>query len=197
MDFLIALFALPLAYCLGSLSSAILVCRLFSLPDPRVAGSKNPGATNVLRLGGRLPAFLTLLGDILKGFLPVLLVKLVTSNPYIISAVLLAAILGHLYPVFFQFKGGKGVATAIGALLALSPVLGILFVCIWLIVFALTRYSSLSAMLATVCMPLCAWFVDKRYIPVLLLLAIIILWRHRENIARLVKGQEDKVGSKN
>lgn len=196
MDFLIACIALPLAYCLGSLSSAILVCRLFALPDPRVAGSKNPGATNVLRLGGRLPAFLTLLGDILKGFLPVLLIKLLTVNPFIISGVLLAAILGHLYPVFFQFKGGKGVATAIGALLALSPLLGAFFVITWLIVFALTRYSSLSAMLATLCMPFLAWFLDKRYSPVLLLLAVIILWRHRENISRLLKGQEDKVGKK-
>ncbi len=197
MDLLLALLATALAYLIGSVSSAVLVCRLFNLPDPREAGSKNPGATNVLRLGGRLPAALTLLGDILKGWLPVILVKLWTANPWIISSVLLAAILGHLYPLYFQFKGGKGVATAIGALLALSPFLGGAFVLIWLVIFVLFRYSSLSALIATLSMPVCGWWlIDKRYCVVLALLALIVVWRHRENVNRLLKGTEDKVGKK-
>jgi glycerol-3-phosphate acyltransferase PlsY len=180
-------------YLLGSISSAILICKLFRLPDPRLEGSKNPGATNVLRLGGKIPAALTLLCDIAKGAVPVLLIKLVTQNPWIISAVLLAAIVGHLYPLFFQFKGGKGVATALGGLLALSPSLGGIFIFIWIGVFALCRYSSLSALIAIVSMPFWAWgFLDKRYAPALAILAMIILIKHRENIQRLVTGKETK-----
>ena len=182
-----------LAYLFGSLSGAVIICKLFGLPDPRTAGSNNPGATNVLRIGGKLPAFLTLLFDIAKGFVPVLAVKFFTDNPWVISAVLLAAILGHLYPVFFRFKGGKGVATLIGGLLALSPTLGAIFIFVWLGIFILTRLSSLSALTAVVTMPFWAYgFMDKRYVVVLALLAVVIVWKHQQNIKNLLAGTEKK-----
>lgn len=181
------------AYLMGSISSAILICRLFGLPDPRLEGSKNPGTTNVLRIGGKFPAALTLLCDVAKGVIPVLLVKYFTTNPWIVSAVLLAAILGHLYPVFFGFKGGKGVATAIGALFALSLYLGGIFIFVWIGVFALCRYSSASALIATITMPAFAYgFLDERYLPALILLALIIVIKHKENIVRLFAGKETK-----
>lgn len=180
-------------YLLGSISSAILICKLFQLPDPRQTGSKNPGTTNVLRLGGKLPAALTLLCDAAKGFIPVALVKFGTSNPWIISAVFIAAVLGHLYPVFFGFKGGKGVATALGGLLGLSLSLGGIFIFMWIGVFALSGYSSLSALIAIVSMPFYAWgFLDERYEPMLVLLALIVVWKHRENIQNLLSGKEKK-----
>lgn len=181
------------AYLLGSISSAILVCHVLRLPDPRMEGSKNPGTTNVLRIGGRFAAILTLLGDASKGAIPVLLIKLVTENPWMISATLFAAIIGHMYPIFFQFKGGKGIATIIGGLLALSLLLGGFFLLTWVIIFIFTRYSSLSAIVAISTMPVVAWwFLDKRYMPGLILLAFIILWKHRENIKRLATGKETK-----
>ncbi len=137
------------AYLLGSLSSAIIVCRLAGLPDPRSDGSGNPGATNVLRLGGKKPAIVTLAGDMLKGLLPVLLGHALGLAPVLLALVGLAAFLGHLYPVFFRFQGGKGVATALGVLLGLDWVVGLATVATWLAVAFLTRYSSLSALIAT------------------------------------------------
>lgn len=190
------------AYLVGSISSAILVCRLLGLPDPRTHGSHNPGTTNVLRLGGRFPAILTLLGDALKGWLPVFLVNTALlhfkiPNPWILSAVLLAAVCGHLYPIFFQFKGGKGVATALGALLGLSLTLGGIFIFTWIGIFALSRYSSLSALIAIFSMPFWAWgIIDKRYALGLSILVVLIFWRHRENIARLFTGKESKFTTK-
>lgn len=181
------------AYLVGSISSAIVVCKIMGLPDPRTVGSGNPGATNVLRIGGKVPAALTLIGDILKGFLAVLVARLLTQNEYIISAVLLAVIVGHIYPIFFKFKGGKGVATIIGGLAAFSPLLCSIYLLTWLIVFVPTRLSSLSALTATVTMPLWAWFLaDRRAFPVLLFLAAFIVWRHRSNIRALWGGTEDK-----
>ncbi len=167
------------------------------LPDPREQGSGNPGATNVLRIGGKFAAAMVLLGDIAKGWLPVLIVKLFTTNPWIISAVLLAAVMGHIYPLFFQFKGGKGVATAVGGLLGLSLTLGGIFIFTWLGVFALTRYSSLSALVAICLVPFFAWgFLDERYVVVLSILAVMTLWRHRSNIQRLMSGTEGKFSTK-
>lgn len=197
MWFVILLFSPLLSYLLGSVSSAIVICKLFRLPDPRMQGSGNPGATNVLRLGGRLPAALTLFGDVAKGWVPVMLVKLVTTDPWIISAVLLAAVLGHLYPLFFQFKGGKGVATALGGILGLSPTLGAIFIFTWLGIFSLTRISSLSALIAIVSLPFFSWkLLDQRYALMLFVLAFIIVWRHRSNIGRLLSGKEEKFLSK-
>ncbi len=182
------------AYLLGSVPCAILVSRLCKLPDPRSQGSGNPGATNVLRVGGRFPALITLLGDVLKGFVPVMLIKLATPNPWVISAVMLAAVLGHLFPIFLKFQGGKGVATALGALWGLTPLLGGIFVLVWLGVFVLFRISSISSLLAIVSMPFAAyWLLDKRYGVVLSVLALLIIWRHRSNIYRLWKGKESSV----
>jgi len=197
MQFIILILGVTGAYLIGSISSAILICKVMRLPDPRTEGSGNPGATNVLRLGGKLAAAMVLLCDIAKGWLPVLAVKLFTNNPWIISAVLLAAVLGHIYPIFFQFKGGKGVATAVGGLLGLSLTLGSIFIFTWLGVFALTRYSSLSALIAISAVPFFAWgFLDQRYVVVLAILALMTIWRHRSNIQRLMSGKEGKFTSK-
>ncbi|MCS5709861.1 glycerol-3-phosphate 1-O-acyltransferase PlsY [Candidatus Berkiella aquae] len=193
MQLLILIVGVIGAYLLGSISSAILVSKILRLPDPRTEGSGNPGATNVLRIGGKGPAILVLLGDVAKGWLPVMLVKYFTTDPWIISSVLLAAVMGHIFPLFFQFKGGKGVATAVGGLLGLSLTLGSIFIFTWLGIFALTRYSSLSALIAISAVPLFAWgFLDKRYAVVLALLALVIIWRHRSNVKRLLEGKEEK-----
>lgn len=136
------------AYLLGSLSSAIIVCKAFGLPDPRSQGSKNPGATNVMRIGGKKLAVLVLVGDVLKGVVAVLLAKTLGLSGELLAAAGFAVFLGHCFPVFFSFKGGKGVATAMGALLALSPFIAGLTFLVWLIVFAVFRYSSLAAMTA-------------------------------------------------
>lgn len=182
-----------LSYLLGSLSSAVWVCRWLKLPDPRTQGSGNPGATNVLRLSGRLPAGLILLLDIGKGLLPVLVAQALSDNPWLIGVVLLSSVAGHWYPLFFQFKGGKGVATALGGLMGLSLPLAGVFIVIWLLVFALSRYSSLSALLAMTSMPFVAGLLDKRYSVILALLALMVVWRHRSNIQRLYQGKEGKL----
>lgn len=185
------------SYLLGALSSAMGVSRLFNLPDPKTAGSENPGATNMLRLGGRLPAFLTLLGDMLKGLIPVALAKYFYGEPWFVSAVFFAVVLGHIFPVFYRFKGGKGVATYLGGLLGLSPWLGGSFLLAWIVVFLISRISSLSAMVALVAVPLTAyWTGDRLYVGVLLLLAGIILWRHWPNVQRLSQGKESRFKSK-
>jgi len=134
------------AYLFGSLSSAVIVCRLFSLPDPRTHGSNNPGATNVLRLGGKLPAALTLVGDMLKGLLPVVLANYLGRQPEVLALVAIAAFAGHIFPLFFQFKGGKGVATALGALIGAMPIVGLLAIATWLAVCLLSRISSVAAL---------------------------------------------------
>lgn len=197
MQFIILILGVIGAYLIGSISSAILICKMLRLPDPRLEGSGNPGATNVLRLGGKKAAAMVLLCDIAKGWLPVFLIKFFTTNPWIVSAVLLAAVLGHIYPIFFQFKGGKGVATAVGGLFGLSLTLGSIFIFTWLGVFSLTRYSSLSALIAISAVPFFAWgFLDERYVFVLAVLALMTIWRHRSNIERLMSGTEGKFSSK-
>ncbi len=182
------------AYLLGSLSSAILLCKLAGLPDPRSQGSGNPGATNVLRFGGKKLAATVLLLDVLKGTFPVLLAMLLGVTIDWLAAIALAAFLGHLYPVFFEFKGGKGVATALGGLLALSPLLALTILATWLVVFLVSRISSLSAIVAATLAPLYSfWFLDTtpaRWI--LLVMALLLLYRHKSNIQRLLSGEETK-----
>lgn len=184
-----------LAYLIGSLSSAIIVCKLWGLPDPRKQGSKNPGATNVLRIGGKVPAVLTMLGDGLKGFLPTLIVTQLDFPAWVIGAVMLAAMLGHIWPIFFGFKGGKGVATAMGSYLGLSWILGIILITIWATVILLTRLSSLGALVATFLTPFIGWTILHN--PVLVgfiaLMSLILLYRHKANIIRLLTGKEAKV----
>jgi acyl phosphate:glycerol-3-phosphate acyltransferase len=149
------IYLLPiLGYLFGSISSAVVVSRLMGLDDPREVGSKNPGATNVLRYGGKLAAILTLAGDVLKGVIPVLIARYVTDDPAILATTALTAFLGHLFPVFFGFHGGKGVATALGVWLALNPWIGLLLAATWLATAAITRYSSLSSLAASMLAPL-------------------------------------------
>jgi glycerol-3-phosphate acyltransferase PlsY len=186
------------AYLLGSLSSAIIVCRIAGLPDPRSDGSGNPGATNVLRLGGKKPAIVTLAGDMLKGLLPVLLGHALGLAPVLLALVGLAAFLGHLYPVFFRFQGGKGVATALGVLLGLDWVVGLATVATWLAVAFVTRYSSLSALIATGLAPVwVAWrFGSLEPAVACVVMTALLFWRHAGNIRRLAAGEEPKIGQK-
>jgi glycerol-3-phosphate acyltransferase PlsY len=204
--------AVLLAYLIGSLSFAVIVSKAFGLQDPRSYGSKNPGATNVLRSGSKKAAVATLLLDAFKGWLPVVLVKWFGGDYGLgdgtVAAVALAAFLGHLYPVFFRFKGGKGVATAAGVLLGVSWILGLAVLATWLLVAYVSRYSSLAALAAAVLAPayylLCdgaylfgdraVWYVDKNILAVLVVISALLLYRHRENIGKLLKGTESKIG---
>lgn len=184
------------AYLIGSLSSAVVLCKLAGLPDPRTQGSGNPGATNVLRMGSRKLAALVLVIDVLKGVIPVLIGRVFGLEFNELAIIALLAFAGHLYPVFFKFKGGKGVATALGAFLALAPMLALLALLTWVIVFAISRISSLSAISAAIMAPVYSlWLLPEalaRY--VVLLIAVMLLWRHKANIQRLLAGQEKKAG---
>jgi glycerol-3-phosphate acyltransferase PlsY len=192
---------LPLvAYLAGSVSSAILVSRLLGLPDPRAQGSKNPGATNVLRLGGKKAAALTLAGDMLKGLLPVLAAHALQApgwSNWIVPACALGAFLGHLYPVFFGFKGGKGVATLLGALLGLSWLVGLAVIATWLVVAFLFRYSSLAALSAALAAPFyCLWLLPTPlYAATVAVMSTLLWWRHRSNIRNLLAGTEGRLGA--
>lgn len=179
-----------LAYLLGSLSFAILLSRLSGRPDPRISGSGNPGATNMFRLAGKQLAILTLIGDLFKGLLPVLLAKFGHFSLQDQAWVGLAAVIGHLYPLYFNFRGGKGVATAAGMLLGLYPPAALLAVAAWLLTFSLTRTSSLAALIATpLTLPLLAWQQQAALLPVCALTALIV-WRHRGNLRDLFAGRE-------
>jgi len=185
---------LAIGYVVGSLSSAIIVCKLLGLPDPRTTGSQNPGTTNVLRLGGKVPAAITLVGDIFKGILPVMLAKAFGIHGVMLGLIGVAALIGHIYPVFFGFKGGKGVATALGACIGLSLGLGVAMLVTWLIVAVVFRYSSLAALIAAVLAPIYAAIFTQwgYFLPVLIITAILI-WRHLDNIKRLRAGTETKI----
>ncbi len=196
----VTLLVLLAAYLMGSVAFAILMAKLYGLPDPRSHGSGNPGATNMLRTGKKSAAALTLIGDALKGYLAVLLAQGVAQAyglpvyvPYLAA---LAAFLGHLFPVFHGFKGGKGVATALGVLLALDPRLGGLAVLTWLAVFALTRVSSLSALVAATLAPVYGYYLlghgpETKYLAgILALLSLLVLARHQSNIRKLLSGEE-------
>lgn len=186
------------AYLLGSISTAILVCKVMGLADPRTVGSKNPGATNVLRHGGKKAAFFTLLGDFLKGLIPVLIAKLLGLNNSWIILVGIAAFLGHLYPIYFHFRGGKGVATAIGVYLGVNLIAGALVAITWLFVAKVLKISSLSALIATLLAPIYFYLVT-RDLPItlgMIFITILIYWRHRSNIQNLLSGEEHKIGPK-
>jgi glycerol-3-phosphate acyltransferase PlsY len=195
------------AYLVGSLSFAVIVSRLMGLEDPRTYGSQNPGATNVLRSGNKKAAILTLLLDALKGLVPVLLVKLY-GEPFgfddqAVACVALAAFLGHLYPIFFGFAGGKGVATAAGILIAIEPLMGLSVLATWVLVAAVFRYSSLAALVASVAAPglyvlgdQVIWRVSPAELLAVTFMSAILLLRHKQNILRLVAGEESKIGAK-
>ena len=197
-----SLIAIILAYLIGSLSFAVIVSKLFGLPDPHTYGSGNPGATNVLRSGKKLAALLTLLGDAAKGWFALWLAQRYATDynlPAIAMAgVALAVFLGHLFPIFFRFKGGKGVATAAGILFAINIWLGLATLATWLIIAAFFRYSSLAALLSAMFAPFYTFvlFGLTPYLPAVIVMCALLVWRHRENITKLMKGTEGKLGEK-
>lgn len=182
------------AYLLGSLATAVLVSRALGLPDPRSEGSGNPGATNVLRLGGKKAALLTLSGDLLKGLIPVVVARSLGLDDWALAGVALAAFLGHLFPVFFGFCGGKGVATGLGVYLGLSPLLGLAMLGIWVCMAMAFRISSLAALSAALGAPLlCYWLLPGvPFLALSMLLTVLLFWRHHDNIKRLLAGQEKR-----
>jgi len=187
------------AYLLGSVSFAVLMSKAFGIADPRTYGSGNPGATNVLRSGKKAAAALTLLGDAVKGTLAVVLTQWYAPENYtLIAAVTLAVFIGHLFPIFLRFKGGKGVATALGVLLALNLWLGLACLATWLLVALVFRLSSLSALLAAAATPFYAYFLGlpREYLVVATVLSLLLIWRHKGNIQNLLAGKESKIGSK-
>ena len=194
-------------YVLGSLSFAVIVSRVMGLDDPRTYGSQNPGATNVLRSGNKKAALATLLFDALKGYVPVLLVKWYGPafglDDEAVAVVAMAAFVGHVWPVFFRFQGGKGVATAAGILFAVEPVLGAMVMGTWLLVAFVTRYSSLAALMASVLSPGyyvlgndVLWQTSAAELLSVMVMSLLLLWRHKENIGRLLRGEESKIGAK-
>jgi len=191
-----------LAYLLGSLSFAVIVSKAMRLDDPRSYGSGNPGATNVLRSGNKAAAVLTLLLDALKGVVAVLLARGLAGHLADVEGTAalagLAAFLGHLYPVFFRFQGGKGVATAAGVLLALNPWVGLASLATWLVIAIATRYSSLAALVTALLAPLYAWLLqgDAQRVGVVAAMSVLLIWRHRANLGKLMNGTESKLGSK-
>lgn len=192
----LALILIICAYLLGSISSAVLICRLLKLPDPRKQGSHNPGATNVLRIGGKKAAIAVLLCDMLKGTIPVWGGYFLHIDPIILGVVAIAACLGHMYPIFFHFKGGKGVATALGAIAPIGLDLTGMIIATWLSVALIFRYSSLAAIVTVLLAPFYTWMVKPQYtLPVAMLCCLIVL-RHHQNIKRLFAGTEPKVGKK-
>ncbi|MBA3661570.1 MAG: glycerol-3-phosphate 1-O-acyltransferase PlsY [Gammaproteobacteria bacterium] len=190
------LVGIAIAYLFGSISSAIIICKLWHLPDPRTTGSRNPGATNVLRVGGKLPALLTLLGDALKGVIPVFVAQRYGLTPEGVALIAFAVFLGHLYPIFFRFEGGKGVATALGCLFVLSWPVALLWVVNWLILAYLFRYSSLAAIVATFIAPfdLLLFQAPLAYCYGMFSIALMLIVRHRTNMINLWHGTERKIG---
>ncbi len=185
------------AYLLGSISSAVLVCRLFSLGDPRDQGSGNPGATNVLRIGGKFPAALVLVFDVLKGTIPVWGSYYFGLEPVYLAFVAVFACIGHMFPLFFDFSGGKAVATALGAILPLGLDLAVMLILTWGLVARISNYSSLAAIISVSLAPLFTWLVKPDYTIPVIILSVLIVLRHKDNIVRLLKGQEQKIARKN
>ena len=202
MSYLPALLAVLIAYLIGSLSFAVIVSKLMGLPDPHSYGSGNPGTTNVLRTGKKLAALLTLLGDAGKGWLALWLAQRYATEfaltDITLAMVAFAVFLGHLFPVFFRFQGGKGVATAAGILLAISAWLGLATLATWVIIAVFFRYSSFAAIAASVFAPFYTFllFGLTPYLPAVIVMCALLIWRHRENISKLLNGTESKLGAK-
>jgi glycerol-3-phosphate acyltransferase PlsY len=186
------------SYLLGSISSAIIICKICNLPDPRTKGSGNPGATNVLRIGGRKVAAFVLIFDGLKGAIPVLLAHYFGLNLFELTIILLSAFLGHVFPIYYRFKGGKGVATYLGGLIGLNFFVGLTFSVIWLIVAKVMKVSSIAALTATLLSPIYFYFITTHNIRatmVIFLINLFIYFTHRENIRRIMNGEEGVIGS--
>lgn len=189
------IFLVILGYLMGSICSAIIVCRTFNLPDPRAEGSKNPGATNVLRIAGKQYAAIVMVFDVLKGTIPVLIARALEADPATVAFTVLAAVIGHMYPVFFGFKGGKGVATAIGALLGFHFIIGVMVIATWLLVANFSRYSSLASIVSITLSPFYSLLLVERLdiFPPLFVMVILVLYKHKNNITRLIDGVEPKI----
>ncbi|QBY03720.1 glycerol-3-phosphate 1-O-acyltransferase PlsY [Thalassotalea sp. HSM 43] len=181
------------AYLFGSISSAVLICRLRGLPDPRTQGSNNPGATNVLRMSNKATAAAVLLFDVLKGMVPVWGAYKLGVEPLHLGFIAIAACLGHMYPIFFNFKGGKAVATAFGALAPISWIMAFALIITWGLIVKFSRYSSLAAIVTVSLAPLYTFIIKPLYTNSVTMLSVLIIFRHRDNIMRLIKGKEDKV----
>lgn len=206
MNLTLDLLLIPIAYLIGSISFAVVVSKCMRLPDPHSYGSGNPGATNVLRTGNKLAAVLTLIGDALKGYLAVMLARVLlgdesltsTLNSWLLCGVVVAVFLGHLFPIFHGFKGGKGVATACGILFGVNWILGLATLSTWIIVAMFMRYSSLAALAAAIFGPIYFVFLFG-FQPMgiaLLVVCLLLIWRHRSNIHNLLNGKESRIGSK-
>lgn len=192
----LALSMIIFAYLLGSISSAVLICRVLRLSDPRDVGSNNPGATNVLRIGGKKAAIAVLLFDMLKGTIPVWVGYYLGIDPILLGLVAITACLGHMYPVFFHFKGGKGVATALGAIAPIGLDLTGLIMLTWVVIALLFRYSSLAALITVLLAPFYTWLIKPQYTLPVAMLCCLIVFRHHQNIKRLFTGTEPKFGEK-
>ncbi|KTD40961.1 glycerol-3-phosphate 1-O-acyltransferase PlsY [Legionella parisiensis] len=189
------IFLVVLAYLMGSICSAVIVCKACSLPDPRIEGSKNPGATNVLRIAGKQYAAMVMVADLLKGTIPVLIAKILGAEPATVGFTALAAVIGHMYPIFFDFKGGKGVATAIGSLLGFHFIVGIVVAATWLIVAKFSRYASLASITAIGFAPFYSLLFIQRldiFLPIFIM-ALLIVYKHKDNIVRLIDKKEPHI----
>ena len=195
-NFLNILLFSSLAYLIGSFSTAIITCKVMGIEDPRKTGSNNPGATNVLRHGGKKAAIITLIGDMIKGLIPVLITLQFQTDNLIIGLAGLFALLGHIFPIYYGFKGGKGVATYYGAILAINWQVGIITLAIWMSVAALLKISSLSALVSIFLTPLVLWYFSPsiELCSAVALMSLIVFWRHKRNIKSLLQGSESKIG---
>lgn len=194
-QYLNVILSVTAAYLIGSISTAIITCRIMGHEDPRKTGSQNPGATNVLRHGGKKAAIITLFGDMLKGLIPVLIAVQLELAPTGIALVALFALLGHVFPIYYGFKGGKGVATYYGALLGINWLVGLIALAIWLLVAGLLKISSLSALVSLFSAPFILWYFTQSNVltATLALMTLIVFWRHLSNIRALIQGTEGKI----
>jgi len=196
----VSLFVLIIiSYIIGSVNSSIVFSKIYKLPDPREYGSKNPGATNILRSGNKILALAIVIFDILKGFLPVVIAYYFIKEDLYVQIVGVIAVIGHIYPIFYKFKGGKGVATSFGAILAFDFILGLICLMTWLITSFLFRYSALSAIVSFTFLPIYTWLSYENYTitSIYLILAIVVIYKHKTNIKNLLNNEETKIGSKN
>ena len=189
---------IPLSYVIGSINSSIIFSKIYKLPDPRDYGSKNPGATNILRSGNKFLALTILSFDILKGFLPVFIAYYFIEDKLYIQIIGLVAVVGHIFPIFYNFKGGKGVATALGAILGFDSILGLICLLTWLITAFLFRYSALSAIVSFTFLPVYTWlsYENLAITSIYLFLAIVVIYKHKKNIENLLNNKETKIGNK-
>ena len=197
--FILSIILIVISYIFGSINSSIIFSKICKVQDPRSYGSNNPGATNILRSGNKILAFTILIIDILKGFLPVFIAYYFFENKIIIQIIGVIAVIGHIFPIFYSFKGGKGVATALGAVLGFDLVLGVICLLTWLITAFLFRYSALSAIVTLTFLPIYTWLSYENLVLtcIYLILSIVVIYKHKTNIKNLINNEETKIGSKN